>query len=75
MLNIRGSVWDTSIPIDGIEKSREQQIEEMLPRARAVIFKNWGLVVKSRLEVEDVEQELFLVVINCVDLCLVCLPE
>lgn len=67
MLNIRGSVWDTSIPIDGIEKSREQQIEEMLPRARAVIFKNWGLVVKSRLEVEDVEQELFLVVINCVD--------
>ena len=64
MLNIRGSVWDTSIPIDGIEKSREQQIEEMLPRARAVIFKNWGLVVKSRLEVEDVEQELFLVVIK-----------
>ena len=67
MLNIKVSVWDTQIPIDGIEKSREQKIKEMLPIARAVTFQNLGLVAKSKLEMEDVEQELSLVVINCVD--------
>ena len=67
MLNIKVSVWDTQIPIDGIEKSREQKIKEMLPIARAVTFQNLGLVAKSKLEMEDVEQELSLVVVNCVD--------
>lgn len=67
MLSIKVSVWDTQIPMDRTEKSREQQINEMLPLARAVMFQNWGLVVKSKLEAEDVEQELSLVVVNCVD--------
>ena len=67
MLNIKVSVWDTQIPMDRTEKSREQQINEMLPLARAVIFQNLGLVAKSKLEMEDVEQELSLVVVNCVD--------
>ena len=67
MLSIKVSVWDTQIPIDGIEKSREQKIKEMLPIARAVTFQNLGLVAKSKLEMEDVEQELSLVVVNCVD--------
>lgn len=67
MLSIKVSVWDTQIPMDRTEKSREQQINEMLPLARAVIFQNLGLVAKSKLEMEDVEQELSLVVVNCVD--------
>ena len=67
MLSIKVSVWDTQIPMDRTEISREQQINEMLPLARAVIFQNLGLVAKSKLEMEDVEQELSLVVVNCVD--------
>lgn len=67
MLSIKVSVWDTQIPMDRTEKSREQQINEMLPLARAVMFQNWGLVAKSRMEAEDVEQELSLIVVNCVD--------
>ena len=39
----------------------------MLPTARAVMVKNWGLLMKSKLEAEDVEQELCLVVVKCVD--------
>lgn len=67
MLNIKVSVWETQVPAERAPKSRKQQIEEMLPLARAVMVQNWGLVLKSKLEAEDVEQELSLVVVNCVD--------
>ena len=60
MLNIRGSVWDTSIPIDGIEKSREQQIEEMLPRARAVISKTGDLLSKAGWKWKTLNRNCFL---------------
>ena len=67
MLNIKVSVWDTQVPLERTEQSREEKIIEMLPTARAVMVKNWGLLMKSKLEAEDVEQELCLVVVKCVD--------
>lgn len=67
MLNIKVSVWDTQVPLEKTEQSREEKIIEMLPTARAVMVKNWGLLMKSKLEAEDVEQELCLVVVKCVD--------
>ena len=39
MLNIKVSVWDTQVPLERREQSREEKIIEMLPTARAVMVK------------------------------------
>ncbi len=67
MLNIKVEVWDTQVPRPRAAQSREEKIVEMLPTARAVMAQNWGLVMRSKLEAEDVRQELYLIVVNCVD--------